>query len=209
MAIDTYDNLYKAISKRIERGTSLDDEINDFIELAEIEMLSNPTESLKISEAEKISTAFVDISTRYLALPTGFQKSRNFRVTLNGGEYNLEFRTPEQLVIRSGTGTPCFFTVQGNELAFDIIPDETYTVTFDYFAKFTPLTVLNQTNIVIDKYPNIYLFGALSQAFLRAQDTEQYIIYTDRFAVAIESANLSELEVRNGNQPQQTVSWAP
>ena len=209
MAIDTYDNLYKAISKRIERGTSLDDEINDFIELAEIEMLSNPTESLKISEAEKISTALADISTRYLALPTGFQKSRNFRVTLNGGEHNLEFRTPEQLVIRSGTRTPCFFTVQGNELAFDIIPDEPYAVTFDYFAKFTPLTVLNQTNIVIDKYPNIYLFGALSQAFLRAQDTEQYIIYTDRFAVAIESANLSELEVRNGNQPQQTVAWAP
>ena len=209
MAIDTYDNLYKAISKRIERGTSLDDEINDFIELAEIEMLSNPTESLKISEAEKISTAPADISTRYLALPTGFQKSRNFRVILNGGEHNLEFRTPEQLVIRSGTGTPCFFTVQGNEIAFDILPDEAYPVTFDYFAKFTPLTVLNQTNIVIDKYPNIYLFGALSQAFLRAQDTEQYIIYTDRFAVAIESANLSELEVRNGNQPQQTVAWAP
>ncbi|RKW71266.1 hypothetical protein, partial [Bacillus sp. L75] len=89
--------------------------------------------------------------------------------------------------------TPCFFTVQGNELAFDILPNEAYPVTFDYFAKFTPLTVLNQTNIVIDKYPNIYLFGALSQAFLRAQDTEQYIIYTDRFTVAIESANLSEL----------------
>lgn len=209
MAIDTYDNLYKAISKRIERGTSLDDEINDFIELAEIEMLSNPTESLKISEAEKISTAPADTSTRYLALPTDFQKSRNFRVTLNGGEHNLEFRTPEQLAIRSGTGTPCFFTVQGNELAFDILPNEAYPVTFDYFAKFTPLTVLNQTNIVIDKYPNIYLFGALSQAFLRAQDTEQYIIYTDRFTVAIESANLSELEVRNGNQPQQTVGWAP
>ena len=209
MAIDTYDNLFKTISNRIQRGTSLDDEINDFIELAEIEMLSNPTESLKISEAETISTALADISTRYLALPTGFQKSRNFSVTLNGGEHNLEFRTPEQLVIRSGTGTPCFFTVQGNQLAFDIIPDETYTVTFDYFAKFAPLTVLNQTNIVLDKYPNIYLFGALGQAFLRAQDTEQYIIYTDRFAVAIESANLSELEVRNGNQPQQTVAWAP
>ena len=209
MAIDTYDNLFKTISKRIERGTSLDDEINDFIELAEIEMLSNPVESLKISEAERISTALTDVSTRYLALPTDFQKSRNFRVTLNGGEHNLEFRTPEQLVIRSGTGTPCFFTIQGNELAFDVLPEEAYTVTFDYFAKFTPLTVTNQTNIVLDKYPNVYLFGALGQAFLRAQDTEQYIIYTDRFAVAIESANLSELEVRNGNQPQQTVAWAP
>lgn len=209
MAIDSYDNLVKTISKRIERGTSLDTEINDFIELAEIEMLSNPTESLKISEAEKISTAVTSATTRYLALPTGFQKSRDFDITLSGGEFDLEFRTPEQLVKRSGTGTPLFFTIQGTELAFDIIPDEAYTVTFNYFAKFAPLTVLNQTNIILDKYPNIYLFGALGQAFLRSQDTEQYIIYTDRFVVAIESANLSELEVRNGNQPQQTVGWAP
>ena len=209
MAIDTYDNLYKVISKRIERGTTLNTEIDDFINLAEIEMLSNPTESLKISEAEKISTTTTETFTRYLGLPTGFQKSRDFDINIVDSEFDLEFRTPDQLVKRSGTGTPLFFTIQGTELAFDIIPDKEYTVTINYFAKFTPLTKSNQTNIVLDKYPNIYLFGALRQAFLRAQDSDQYLTYTSSFALAIESANLSELEVRNGNQPQQTVGWAP
>lgn len=209
MALDTYDNLVKAISKRIERGTSLDTEIPDFILLAEKEMLANPVESLKISDAEKISTAPTSTTTRYLALPTGFQKSRDFDITLNDGEYGLEFRTPSQLEIRSGTGTPCFFTIQGSEIAFDIIPDEVYTVTFNYFSKFTPLTNLNQTNIVLDAYPNIYLFGALSQAFLRSQDVEQNSIYSGKFFSSIESANLAELDIRNGSQPQQTVGWAP
>ena len=209
MALDNYDNLTKAISKRIERGTQLDTEIGDFILLAEKEMLANPTESLKISEAETISTASTSTTVRFLALPTGFKKSRKFSITIDDGRFKLEYRTPDQLIIRPDTGTPCFFTVQGDELAFDIIPDEVYEVTFDYFKNFTPLTVLNQTNIILDKYPNIYLFGALRHAFIRSQDSEQQAIYTDNFISAIESANLSELEKRNGNQPQQTVGWAP
>ena len=209
MAIDTYDNLTKSISKRIERGTQLDTEINDFIRLAEIEMLSNPTESLKISDAETISTASTVITTRFLALPDGFKKSRNFSISLDNGIGKLTYRTPNQMVIRNDTGTPCFYTVQGNEIAFDIIPKEVWTVTINYFKDFTPLTVTNQTNIVLNKYPNIYLFGALRHAFIRSQDFEQESIYTSNFVSAIESANLSELEKRNGNMPQQTVGWAP
>lgn len=209
MALDTYDNLFKAISNRIERGSSLDTEINDFILLAEKEMLSNPTESLKISEAETISTASTDTSTRFLALPDGFKKSRNFSITIDEGVGKLTYRTPDQMNIREGTGRPCFYTIQGNEIAFDIIPEEEWIVTIDYFKNFTPLTVTNQTNIVLDKYPNIYLFGALRHAFLRSQDSEQQLIYTDNFVSAIESANLSELEKRNGNMPQQTVGWSP
>lgn len=209
MPLDTYDNLFKTISNRIERGTSLDTEIDDFILLAEKEMLSNPTESLKISEAETISTASTVITTRFLALPTGFKKSRNFSITLSGGIGKLIYRTPDQMIIRNDTGTPCFYTIQGDEIAFDIIPAEVFTVTINYFKNFIPLTVLNQTNIVLDNYPNIYLFGCLRHAFIRAQDTEQERVYTDNFISAIESANLSELEKRNGNMPQQTVGWAP
>jgi hypothetical protein len=111
--------------------------------------------------------------------------------------------------IRNDSGVPCFYTVQGGEVAFDIIPEEVWTVTFDYFKDFTPLTVLNQTNIILDKYPNIYLFGALRQAFIRSQDQQQESIYTSNFLSAIESANLSELEARNGGMAQQTQHWTP
>lgn len=209
MALDTYDNLFISISNRIERGTQLDTEINDFILLAEKEMLSNPTESLKISEAETIEDLSTVTSTRALALPTGFIKSRDFTITLSGGIGKLTYRTPDQMTIRNDTGTPYFYTIQGNSIYFDIIPEEVWTVTMDYFKEFTPLTVTNQTNIVLDKYPSIYLFGALRHAFIRAQDTEQEIKYTGEFASAIESANLAELQKRNGNMPQQTVGWAP
>jgi len=209
MALDTYDNLFKTISARIERGTSLDLEIPDFILLAERDMLANPTESLKISEAETISTDTTSTLTRTLALPSGFKKSRDFSISFDNGIEKLTYRTPEQMNVRNGTGRPCFFTIQGNNMAFDILPEEEWVVTFDYFKDFEPLTVLNQTNIILDKYPSVYLFGALRHAFMRAQDFEQGTVYGGNFFSAIESANLSELEKRNGNMPQQTVGWSP
>jgi len=209
MAFSTYDDLFKTISKRIGRGTSLDTEIDDFILLAEKEMLANPSESLKINEAETISTALTTTTTRFLALPTGFKRSRNFSITLSDGIGKLTYRTPNQMDVRNDSGTPCFYTIQGNEIAFDILPEEEWTVTIDYFKDFIPLTVLNQTNIILDKYPNIYLFGSLRHAFIRAQDAEQENVYTSNFLSAIESANSSELEQRNGSMAQETVGWSP
>ena len=209
MALDTYDNLFKSISDRIERGSSLDTEIPDFILLAEKEMLSNPTESLKISEAETTTTDNTTTTSRLLALPDGFKKSRDFTITIDGLIEKLTYRTPNQMNVRNGSGIPVFYTVKGNNIEFDIIPQEIWVVTFDYFKDFTPLTVDNQTNIILDKYPNIYLFGALRHAFLRAQDYQQEASYTANFVSAIESANTSELEKRNGYIPQQTVHWAP
>ena len=208
MAYDTYDNLKLAVLEQTHRG-NLANKFDDFLDITEVEIRSNSENALMMNLNEKISTAPTSIASRFLELPTGFQSSRKFTITIDDNIFGLKFRTPDQLDIRDGTGTPCFFSVRNNEIEFDILPDVAYTVTITYVSDLTPLSASSQTNDILTKYPNIYLFGALRHAFLRAQDTEQYIIYTDRFAVAIESANLSELEVRNGNQPQQTVAWAP
>jgi hypothetical protein len=208
MALLTYDDLILTVKDYTHRN-DLGTKIDDFILLAETEMKSNPDEPLKMNLSEDIVTAPMVITTRFLALPTGFESSRKFSITVDGSIGGLEYRTPEQLIIRDDTGVPCFFTIRGNEIEFDIVPDDTYTITVTYFAEFTALTEDNQTNIVLTKYPNIYLFGCLRQAFIYAQDTEQEQKYTVNFLSAIESANMKEHDVRYGPQPQQTVAWAP
>lgn len=208
MALDTQENLIKTVidySHREDLGTKMD----DFILLAETEMMSNPIEPLKLNLGEKISTAPTDITTRFLALPDGFQSSRKFTITINDGIHGLEFRTPSQLKIRKDTGTPCFFTIRGNEIEFDIISDKIYTVTFTYFAEFQPLTTLNQTNIVLTKYPTIYLYACLRQVFLYSQNTEEANKWTAESLSAIVSANKTEKAGRYGPQPQMTSKWAP
>lgn len=208
MALDTQENLIKTVidySHRDDLGTKMD----DFILLAETEMMSNPVEPLKLNLGEKISTAPTDITTRFLALPSGFQSSRKFTITIDEGIYGLEFRTPSQLKIRKGTGTPCFFTIRNNEIEFDIISDKVYAVTFTYFAEFQPLTASNQTNIVLTKYPTIYLYACLRQVYLYSQDNEEASKWSAESLSAIMSANKAEKAGRYGPQPQMTSKWAP
>ena len=208
MALDTQENLIKTIVDYSHRD-DLGDRMDDFILLAETEMMSNPIEPLKLNLGEKISTASTDISTRFLALPSGFQSSRKFSITIDESIHGLEFRTPSQLKIRKGTGTPCFFTIRGNEIELDILSDKVYSVTFTYFAEFQPLTALNQTNIVLTKYPTIYLYTCLRQVFLYSQDTEEASKWSTEAISAISSANKAEKAGRYGPQPQMTSKWAP
>ena len=208
MALDSYTNLIKTVTDYSHRG-DLGAKMDDFILLAETEMLSNPEGSLKLNLGEKVSTASTVTTTRYLALPDGFESSRKFSITLDGSIAGLEYRTPDQMVIRDDTGLPFFFTIRNNEIEFDIVPDAAYTVTMTHFAEFTGLSSSNATNIVLTKYPNIYLFGVLRQIFVYSQDSEQEQRYTENFLIAIESANIKEEDGRYGPQPQQTVAWAP
>lgn len=208
MALDTQENLIKTVIDYSHRG-DLGTKMDDFIKLAETEMMSNPIEPLKLNLSETISTDLTDTVTRFLPLPTGFQSSRKFSITIDDDIYTLKYRTPSTLNIKDGTGTPCFFTIRANQIEFDIISDKAYTITFTYFAEFAPLTTLNQTNVVLTKYPNIYLFGCLRQVFLYAQDTQQASIYANEALSAISSANKAEKDGRYGPQPQMTTRWAP
>ena len=209
MPLDTYQNLKEAVLKQTHRS-NLELYFDDFLAITEVEIRSNPEGALKMNLSEKISTAPTSTSTRFLALPTGFQSARKFSVTIQT-EFlrELTYRTPDQMVIRPYTGTPCFFTVRNNQIEFDIVPDEVYTVTLTYTADLTPLTEASPTNDILTKYPNIYLFGCLKQAFIWIQDTEQTVINNGLFLEAIASANLSEMDIKYPSQLQETVHWAP
>jgi len=208
MPYDTYDNLKKAVLDQTHRK-DLGDKFDDFLDITEVEIRSNPDNSLKMNLNEKISTASTDTSTRFLALPSGFQSSRKFSVTIDDSINQLTFRTPDQMIIRDDSGTPCFFTVRGNQLEFDIIPDEEYTVTITYTSDLIALSSDNQTNNTLTKYPNVYFYGCLKQAFIYTEDIEQSVIYDGLFSEALDSANMSEHDIKYPTQPEETVHWAP
>jgi hypothetical protein len=208
MAFDTYDNLKKAVLKQTHRN-DLGVKFDDFLAITEVEIRSNSESALLMNLNEKISTATTSTTTRFLALPDRFQSSRKFTITINDNIRGLEFRTPDQLRIRNGSGTPCFFTVRNNEIEFDILPEDEYLVAITYIADLSPLSASNQTNDILTKYPNIYLYGCLKQAFIFSQDTDQAAIYDGLFSESINSANDSEHSIKYPTQPQETEAWSP
>lgn len=208
MSFDTYDNLKKAVLKQTHRNDLLT-KFDDFLAITEVEIRSNPTGALKMNTQEQIITDLASTSSRLLPLPVGFQSSRKFSISIYDTNHVLEFRTPDQLVERPNTGTPYFFTVTGNQIKFDVLPDKEFTITITYNAELLPLSPSNQTNDALTKYPNIYLYGCLKQASIFSEDLDMSSTYDGLFSEAIVSANASEEMIKYPTQPQETVAWSP
>jgi len=200
--LDTYDNLVKEIidwSHRDDLGVK----IPDFIQLAENAMYSNEVEVLAIRGMEMISTSTT--TGQYVALPTDFESARSVRLVTgdNGGE--LRFQAPEQMRKQVATGKPTFFTIIGNEIQFDRVPDSAYTLEIQYYRKEPSLSTLVQTNAILTSHPSIYLYGALAQVYFFSQDEQQALKYTQLFISAIKGANKADKKGRYGPAPAMSI----
>jgi hypothetical protein len=199
MALDTFDNLKLEIIDWSHRN-DIDLKVDTFINLAEVEMFSNSTKRLKVRSGETLTTATASTSSRFLALPSGFLEMRRLRIDADEGFLPLTYRTPEQLRSTDGPARPRFFTVT-DQIEFNTVPDEAYTIEFQILAEFTPLSDSNQTNPVLTLEPNVYLFGALAQVFSWANDAENQLKYEGKFISAIRGANKKYNAGKYGQSP--------
>ena len=202
MALANFEDLVKEVIDWSHRA-DLGNKINDFILLAENAMYSNEVQPLKVRSMETVSTAAT--AGQYVELPPEFESARSVRLVTgdNGGE--LTFQAPEQMHKQVATGRPNFFTIIGNEVQLDRVPDSEYTLEIQYFRKATPLNDDNLTNEILTSHPSIYLFGALTALFIYSQDTEQAAIYNNMFMSAIKGANKADKKGRYGPAPSMSL----
>jgi len=208
MALNNYDDLVKAVidqSHREDLGLNVD----NFIRLTEAEFLSNQDEPLSLRGSEVIVTDTAVVGSDLVALPAGHIESRSLRISFDGIESRLSYRTPATMIFTQGQGTPQFYTIIGESIQFDIASEFAYVVTFQYLQGVIPLTKSNDTNNVLTKYPNLYLYGCLKQAFIWADDDDKAVKYAALFFAAIKSANTTEDIGRHGDSPTISAVWAP
>ena len=202
MALSTYDELFESIVSWSHRG-DINLLIPDFIALAEVEMYNNEGWQLETRDMEFVSTA--PTSGKYLELPPNFEKARSVQIETGSGLCDLKFRAPEQLMRVSGTGLPRYFSVVGNELEFNVTPDSAYTIQMQYYKKPDPITPANQTNSVLTNHPNIYLFGALHQLFMWAEEQDEAVKYFAKMQSVIRGANKAAKKARYGAAPSMSI----
>lgn len=201
MAITTYDELCKAIVDWSHREDILE-LIPIFIANTEQHMYDNETEALQLRSMEVVSTTLA--TGRFIELPPNFESSRAIRIVLDGyGE--IQYRTPEALSRKPFTARPQFFSIIGNNIEFDCVPDSEYTIEMQYFKKAEPLTVTNQTNEILTAHSNIYLFGALYEVAVYEQDYQEQGVKSQRFFNAIKGANRTDRRGRYGNAPTMSI----
>ncbi|MEY4718481.1 MAG: hypothetical protein RL563_1099 [Pseudomonadota bacterium] len=170
MAISTYSELVSAIGNWIHR-TDLGTVIPDFIRLAESRMQND----LDIRQLDVITTVTTTGGTNVVSLPTNFNQMKALSITSGGIVQVLDFLQPEMLLQKYGSQSSTFprsYAIRGSNLLLGPTPDGAYSLSMEYQATITGLTVSNATNDVLTAYPEAYLHCALIYAGQYTRDVE-------------------------------------
>ena len=172
-SISTYAELKTALAAWLKPGTSLPaDEtsyrIPEYIALFEAE--ANRT--LRTRNMGMTDTALA-VTSGSAAVPTGFRQMiavSNSTTPYDNIDY-IPLDQFERLDATTTTGLPEYYTISGATILF--WPAVTCTPRIRYRRGLTPLTSDNDTNWLLAKHPDAYLWGSLRNADLRLIDPER------------------------------------
>jgi hypothetical protein len=193
MPFTTYDELQTSVASWLNR-TDLTTQIPDFISLNEAVM----NRLLKTADMEQETTLATVGGVATVAVPTGFCGLRGMRIQVNGIWRDLQV-LPLQPSLYNYTEAsyPVAVTVVGSNFQFRPIPNGVYSITLNWYGKFSPLSSSNTSNWILASHPDAYLYGTLAQAepWLkndnRARDT-----WIPAFNSIIDQINDDDLDTR-------------
>lgn len=135
----------------------------------------------------------------YIPVPQDYISMQDFRVLGVPPPGRLDVLTTSQMndqrMILPEQDLPLFYSVIGREMELLPAPDIQYTVQMVYYSEIPPLgdaAGQNQTNWLLELYPNIYYYGALMQAAPYLKDDARIAVWQnlyERLADKIEVSN--------------------
>jgi hypothetical protein len=182
MALDgTYAGLLATIAVMGKStGANFTAAIPDFVTLAEARI----NRRLRVRAMESAFTLSATGGEPRVALPTGYVGFNN--IYMNDDAANpLQYLPSEQFRTQfsgSVTGKPTSYTIEGENLVLGPVPDTDYTLKGICYLTLSPLSTM--VNSVFTSNPDLYLFGALAEAWdFQDQDTQ-----TQKYLARFESA---------------------
>ena len=204
MAISTYAELKTAIGNWLDED-ALTDRIVEFITLAE----GRINRKLRGLQQETLTTANYDPddASQFLAFPTGFREMIDIRIkkqSEDDDEYKpLRFIPPERIWTKytSTSGEPNWYTIR-SQIELNRLPDVVYTVQYHYLKGLDVAT--DSTNWLLTNYPDVYLYGALSQAEPYLMNDNRIALWKSLFEEGLEEVN--DLDERSRDDGEMSVS---
>lgn len=185
MALDSYDALKASVADWLNKSTlsNIDARAADFVTLFE----AQANRELDVREMTGLLQG--TISGEDMALPCDFGGVKSFRLEGLPSE-PLHYAKPEELDEAFGTGRPYRYTIT-DRITFDPVPDAEYSFRMRYRKRIPALSLSRQSNWLLQKHPDAYLYGALSQAIVYFRDDDRSTINA-RYAAAIDAIDQDE-----------------
>lgn len=195
MAITNYTELKTAVGDWLHHG-NLGTKDVDFITLCEARI----NRDVRLRAAEEETNLSISASSRTAALPSGFIEPIDLYILPTGytDRESMVKCAPDRLHVSTTEGQPYAWTVDGDEIAFDRPFDSTsYTVTLRYVKKWDIAT--DTTNWLLTNYPDLYLWGAVSEGAKYLKNNDLYLIAEANFKEAIATAKNQSRRTRKQN----------
>ena len=198
MALATYIDLLASVATWMDR-TDLTAVIPDFVVLTEARIARD----LRIRKQVTNTTTSTVANVQYIALPSDFLELENLSIPAASTPNYLAVVTPELMDVKYpagiNTGQPRVYTLLGDRIQFGPTPDAVYAVSIDYYARLAALATTSP-NWLLTNYPNIYLFGALTEGWSYLMDADKSAYWQARYAGEIKSLNDADDEaLRSGS----------
>jgi len=187
-------------------GTRAFDRIPSLIYLAEAQM----SKDLRVRQTERRATAILNEPFEFL--PTDFRTLRVVNNYTKADERVIECRSFDYKQLRREyglkIGEPEAYALVGNEIAFapgpdprlvlsedptqeeiDYAADHTGSFELVYYGNVPNLTDEEPTNLILEAFPNIYLYATLAQSAPFLMADERLPIWTSAYTAAVATAN--------------------
>lgn len=174
----------------------IDQTVDTFIDLAEADM----SRRLRHWHMEKRSTG--ELSTQYIPLPTDFIEPVRLSIT-SGETHALKAESQAQIIQRraeaqNATGLPKFYAVADGAIEVFPSPDKAYTAELVYVSRIPALSATNDSNWVLQYFPDCYLYGALMHTAPFLEDDQRLSIWGALYDKSIEAINAENNDAKFG-----------
>lgn len=189
MAITNYGELLSAIPRWATK-TSLTAQIPDFASWAHEEICRRLRAPILYARADVI------ISAETVSAPTGFLAAKRFYLNTSP-RIDLRVTDSAELIAMTsqfGTGAnPSHFAVEGRDtLAFGPLFSGSPTGKLLFYKEPDALAADLDTNVVLTRYPFLYLYGSLEALFRFLEDDNNTDRYGGLFGALLDSINAEE-----------------
>lgn len=194
MGISSYSELKTAVAEYMHRG-NLTDKIPDFIKLAEAEM----ARLLRVWRQESSQTLSVTAGTAEVALPSNVHRIISAKLT-GSNERELRQMPMAALVHKyanAEAGVPIDYAFSAGNIILAPTPSTDGSVTVLVTKNTPPLSDIDTTNIILQNYPDLYLYGAAKHGFAHTRHPERLREANELFMSGIDEANKESIKRQN------------
>jgi hypothetical protein len=192
MAISNFGELKSVIADFLQRD-DLTLQIPMFVELATARF----SDELRAPEMETV--ALTTLTGEWTALPVDFRAIRLMEANGKVLEYRTPWQTQKLVEVAAIPGVPVY-TIQ--DMQFRVYPFPTSTsVELTYYAAIAPLANDSDSNWLLAKRPDVYLYASLAHARMYLHDDARIAVaqaFTDKYIV---EANRASRQIAIGSSP--------